>query len=537
MNTTKVVPANSMHAGRGRVLVGLMLTMGLAAMDTTIVATAIPSIVRDLGGFALFAWVFSIYVLAQAVTIPVYGKLADLHGRKPVLIAGTLIFLAGSVLSGLAWNMVALIVFRGVQGLGAGAIQPVVTTLAGDLYTVEERARVQGWLSSVWGISAVVGPALGGLFAEYASWRWIFYINVPLGAAALFMIVTYLHEDVTHRRHRIDYGGAALLALGTGLFIFGLLEGGVQWPWLAGQSVGVFVAAALALFAFTWQERRAAEPVLPPWVFGSRLLVGANLASLSLGLLSIGLTTFLPTYAQGVLGVGAVVAGFILAAMSITWPLASTLSGRLYLRIGFRDSALIGALFALLSGLIFVALPRSAPLWAPTAGSLVMGAGLGLLSTPLIVGLQSVVGWNRRGVVTGANMFTRQLGQAIGAAMFGSVANAVLASWFHHAPARIAGQLPASVNAASKVLGGGVHSLSPAAVSYIRQGLYLATHQVFVVLAIVACAGIAALLLTPRHFARLRFEDEGESGIGGPPIAAEAPSAAPAASARARDGA
>lgn len=496
--------------GRGKVLIGLMLAMGLAAMDSTIVATAIPSIIHDLGGFSLFAWVFSLYVLVQAVTIPIYGKLADLYGRKPVLIIGVLIFLAGSMLSGASWNMVALIVFRGIQGIGAGAIQPVVYTVAGDLYTVEERARVQGWLSSVWGIAAVVGPALGGFFAEYASWRWIFYINLPIGALALFMIATYLRENVQRHRHHIDYGGAALLAVGTGLLIFGVLEGGVQWPWLSAQSVIIFIAAGTAICAFVWQERHAAEPILPPWVFGNRLLVGATLSGSVVGLLVIGLITFLPTYAQGVLGVGAIIAGFILATMSITWPLASTFSGHLYLRIGFRNTALIGAALTLLSGLIFAALSESAPAWTAAIGSLVMGAGLGLVNTPLVVGVQSVVGWNRRGVVTSAYMFAQQLGEAIGAAIFGSVANSALAGWLHHAPASIASQLPASLNAASAVLGGGAHSLSHAAASYIQQGLYLATHQVFVGLTLVAIAGLVVVLITPRSFARLRFSDEGE---------------------------
>ena len=484
--------------------------MGLAAIDTTIVATAIPSIVRELGGFSLFTWVFSIYVLAQAVTIPVYGKLADLLGRKPVLIFGTILFLVGSVLSGLSWSMVALIVFRGIQGLGAGAIQPVVTTVAGDLYSVEERARIQGWLSSVWGISAVLGPAVGGLFSEYLSWRWIFYINLPVGAAALFMIVTFLHEDVVRRRHRIDYGGAALLALATGLFIFGLLQGGVHWAWDSAASIAVFVGAALALAAFLVRERYAAEPMLPPWIVRHRVLVGANLSSATLGLLSIGLTTFLPTYAQGVLGVGAVAAGFILAVMSITWPLASSLSGRLYLRIGFRDTALIGAGLGLLAALFFVALPRSVAPWVPAIGSLIMGAGMGLMATSLLVGVQSVVEWGRRGVVTGANLFARQLGQSVGAAVYGSVANASLAIWFSRAPASVAGALPQSVNAANTVLGDTGHTLDPIVVAYVRQGLYVATHRVFVVLAVIAVVGIVVLLLTPRQFTRLTFAEDGE---------------------------
>lgn len=499
-------------SSRGRVLIGLMLTMALAAMDTTIVATAIPSIVRDLGGFALFAWVFSIYVLIQAVTIPIYGKLADLYGRKPVLIAGTVIFLAGSVLSGMSWNMVALIVFRAIQGIGAGAIQPIVTTVAGDLYDLEERARVQGWISSVWGVAAVIGPAIGGFFAEYASWRWIFYINVPLGFLAMFMIGRSLHEQVTHRSHRIDYLGSALLAAGIGLLIFGTLEGNVAWPWLSPQSALVFALALVALVAFVWQERRAAEPTLPLWVFARPLVLGANLATFGLGMLSIGLTTFLPTFAQGVLGLDAVIAGFILAVMSVSWPLASALSGKLYMRMGFRDSALIGSGIAVISGGIFVSLSDSASGWVAALGSFVMGAGLGLISTPLIVGLQSVVGWNRRGVVTGSNMFARQLGQALGAAIFGSIVNSALAAWLQHAPAAIARQLPSSLNVTSQVLGGGASHLTAAAAEYVRQGLYVALHQVFWALTIMAVATVLVLLFTPRHFAVLRF-DEGEAPV------------------------
>jgi EmrB/QacA subfamily drug resistance transporter len=496
------------QSGRGRVLIGLMLTMALAAMDTTIVATAIPSVVRDLGGFSLFAWVFSIYVLVQAVTIPIYGKLADLYGRKPLLLAGTVIFLIGSMLSGAAWNMVALIVFRGIQGIGAGAIVPLVTTVAGDLYNVEERARIQGWISSTWGISAVIGPAIGGFFAEYASWRWVFYINLPIGILAIFMVWTSLHERVARRQHTIDYAGATLLAVGVGLIILETLEGGVGWAWLSVQSILVVVVALVALGFFIWQERRAVEPILPLWVLRRRVLAGANLATLALGAISIGLTTFLPTFAQGVLRVNAVVAGFVLAVMSISWPVASALSGKLYLRMGFRDSALIGAVLSLISGGIFVALPASASPWLAALGSLVMGAGLGLISTPLIVGIQSVVGWERRGVVTGANMFTRQLGQALGAAIFGGVVNIVLINWFSKAPAAFAGQLPASANAVSDVLGGNTQQISSAAAAYAREGLYLAVHGVFWGLVIVAALSIVVLLWTPRHFATLTFEED-----------------------------
>ncbi len=503
-NTTSVKQA---YPERGKVLAGLVLAMGLAAMDTTIVATAVPSIVRDLGGFSLFTWVFSVYLLVQAITVPIYGKLADLYGRKPVLLAGAAIFLLGSALCGLSWSMLALISFRAIQGIGAGAIQPIVTTVAGDMYTIEERARIQGWLSSVWGISAVVGPVVGGFFADYGSWRWIFYVNLPVGAVALFMVSAYLHEGIERKPHQIDYAGTALLAVGVGLLILGLLEGDVGWAWISAPSLLIFAAAVLALAAFVWQERRAAEPVVPPWVFRRRLLIGANLATAVLGLLVMGLSTFLPTYAQDVLGAGAIVAGFSLAVMSIGWPLASTFSSRIYLRIGFRDTALIGTLFCLASGLIFGSLPESAPVWLAAVGSLVMGVGLGLLSTPIIVGLQYVVDWEHRGTVTGANMFTRQLGQTLGAAIFGTVANSTLARWLDRAPASVAGHAPKTVNAVGKLLGGRTHRPGTSIETYLRHGLYLATHQVFLGLAVVAAFGILILLSTPRRFEKLSFDN------------------------------
>lgn len=486
-------------AARQRVLAGLMLTMALAAMDTTIVATAIPSIVRDLGGFSLFPWVFSVYVLAQAVTIPIYGRLADLYGRKPMLVVGTIVFLAGSILSGASWSMVALIAFRALQGIGAGAIQPIVTTLAGDLYTLEERGRIQGYISSVWGVSAVIGPAIGGFFAEYATWRWIFYVNVPIGVAALAVILTGLHEPhVVRARHRIDVAGSALLVGGVGLLIFALLQGGVHWPWLSTTSFGVFAGSALLLVAFAVNEARAAEPMLPPWVFGRRVLLGAALGSAAVGLLTIGLTTYLPTFAQGVLGDGPVVAGFVLAAMSIGWPVAASQSARLYLRFGFRDTALAGVVICVVAGILLTLLDAGSQTWHAAGACLVLGVGLGLLSTPLIVGVQSIVDWRRRGVVTGASMFTRMLGQALGAAIFGSVANSTLHRWLAQSPPAVAAKLPRSVNATSSILGG--HGLHGAAGDYVRQGLDLATHRIFIGLVAVAVLALGAILATPRRF-------------------------------------
>src|SRR5690606_29624454 len=214
-----------LRSERGPILLSVMLSNGLVAIDSTILATAVPSIVDDLGGFSQFPWLFSIYLLTQAVAVPIYGKLADIIGRKTVMLFGIAAFVLGSVLCGLAWSMPALIVFRGLQGLGAGAVGPMGMTIVGDIYTVAERAKVQGYLASVWAISAVVGPTLGGVFVDFLNWRWIFFVNVPLGAVAAWMLIRKFTEHLTRTRHKIDYAGAVLLATGGSLLIFGLLEG------------------------------------------------------------------------------------------------------------------------------------------------------------------------------------------------------------------------------------------------------------------------------------------------------------------------
>lgn len=483
---------------RGWILAALMATMMLAAMDTTIVSTAIPQMVGDLGGFALFTWVFSSYLLAQTVSIPVYGKLADLFGRKPLLIIGVLIFLGGSVASALAWNMVALIAFRGLQGLGAGAIMATVNTLAGDLYSMRERARVQGWLSSVWGMAAIIGPTLGGGFAEYASWRWIFLINLPVGALAIILIARYLHEQVHKRRHRIDYAGATLMLLAGAALILGLLQGGQAWPWWSPASIGVFVLAALLTVATVWIERRAAEPVMPGWLWRQRILVGTNLSMIFMGVVMMGPSAYLPTFGQSVLHLGAIAAGLLLACISIGWPLASSISGHLYLRLGFRDTALGGAVLVIVAALGFLMLPYTASVWLIVLDQVILGAGFGLLSTPFLVGVQSVVGWQQRGVVTGANMFSRYLGQSLGAALFGAIFNAAVGRQLTRAPSPLRTHLPTHVNGVIDALHGQhVHGHAEA---YLRHAMYVATHHVYLGVLVVAVLVLAAVLLTPRHF-------------------------------------
>jgi EmrB/QacA subfamily drug resistance transporter len=488
-----------------------MLSVALVALDSTIIATAVPSIVRQLGGFSQFPWLFSIYLLTQAVTVPLYGKFADLRGRRPVMLFGIGVFLLGSVLCGVAWSMPALIAFRALQGIGAGAVQPMSLTIVGDLYTVEERARVQGYIASVWGVASVLGPTLGGVFSEYLSWRWIFFVNVPVGAAAVYMLVRHFHEDVVRRRHRIDYLGAFLLTGGCSLLILGLLEGGVGWAWGSAASLLTFGTGTVMVVAFLRVEQRAAEPVLPLWVFTRRTLIAGNLAAAAIGAMLIGLSSYVPTYVQGVLGTGPLVAGFALAALTVGWPLSATFSGRVYMRIGFRSTALIGSGVVVLGMLLTLLLSQQSLVWQVGAVCFVVGLGLGLTNPPTVVAVQSVVGWDRRGVVTGTNMFSRALGSAVGAAALGAIANATLSHSFAHPPPELAGTLPASVDATRLVLGG---VDEPSAVSaFIRTALFDATHNVFIALVVVAVLGACALLIMPRKVVPLVFDHEPEPAV------------------------
>ena len=416
-----------LRSERGPVLLAVMLGTALVALDSTIVATAVPAIVRDLGGFHAFPWLFSIYLLAQAATVPVNGKLADPFGRKPVMYYGIGVFLLGSVLCAVAWTMPLLIAARALQGLGAGAVQPMGMTIIGDLYSMRERAKVQGYVASVWGLASIVGPTLGGVFSQLLTWRLIFWVNIPLCLLAAWLLRRF-REDVTRGQDapRIDVAGALLLTIATTLVVLGLLEGGNAWAWNGWQTPTLFGAAVVLLAVLVPVERRAPEPVLPLWVFRHRLVVVTSLISMLVGALIVGLASYVPTLGQDVLGASAIVSGFALAAMTMGWPIAASQSGRLYLSIGFRATGLLGSGVAVLGALV-LALDGVGSLWSVAGGSLLIGFGMGLVAAPALVAAQSSVSWGERGVVTGVSMFSRSVGSAVGVAVFGAVVNASVA--------------------------------------------------------------------------------------------------------------
>lgn len=421
--TATVIHTPHASVRRPLVLAACVMATFMAAVESTIVATAMPTIIADLGGFNLFSWVFAVYLLSQAVAIPIYGRLADIYGRKRMFHVGAGLFLVGSTLCGFAPNMICLVAFRMLQGFGAGGVQPIAMTICGDIYTPSERARVQGLISSVFGVAAVAGPSLGAFLVEHVGWQTVFWVNLPIGAAALIMISAFLHEHVEKRSHQVDYLGSLLMMLAIASLMLVLVQGGsLPRPiTIAACITGVALLAALLV-----HEARTREPMLPLELWRDRVIVIGSLGGGLAGAVMMGVSAFLPSYVQGALGRTPIVGGLVLGAMSVSWAFASIFGGRLMDRTSYRHSAVLGALSLLAGSVLLVMLTplRGVP-WA-TTGSLVMGVGMGLCNTAFIVSIQAAVPWRKRGAATSSCLFFRFIGQALGAASFGAVLNATI---------------------------------------------------------------------------------------------------------------
>ncbi len=431
---TNVPHVREKDSGRTMVLAACLMATFMAAVESTIVATSIPTVVGELGGFDLFSWIFTVYLLTQAVSIPVYGRLADLYGRKPVFFTGAGLFLVGSTLCGFAWDMPSLVCCRALQGIGAGAIQPIAATILGDIYTPTERAKIQGLVSSVFGVSAVVGPSLGAFLTEQVSWRSVFWVNLPIGVMAIFMIARFLHENIEHRPRRIDWLGSLLLLVAFGGLMIAMVQGGGMRP------ATFWIVLGIGLIATAWlivHEATTPEPMLPLELWRIRVIVAGSLGGCGTGATMMGVSAFLPSYVQGAMGRSALAGGLVLGAMSVSWALASILSARIMLRTSYRLVAVLGAI-ALASGcaMLTVLKPSDGPLWA-AAASFVMGIGMGFANTVFIVSIQASVPWRQRGAATSSNMFLRFVGQSAGAAGCGAVLNATMLRMDPTAPSEV----------------------------------------------------------------------------------------------------
>jgi len=399
----------------------ILIALSLAALDFSVVGTAMPTIIGQLGGLSEYSWVFSGYLLAGTVTVPLFSKLADMYGRKPVFLFGLIVFVSASMVCGFAGSMTQLVIFRTVQGLGAGALQPIAFTIVGDIYTPAQRAKVQGLFAAVWGGTAIIGPAVGGVITTTAGWPWVFWINLPIGVVATVLFVRVFKERFERVPHRIDWWGAILLTSGVTLLLFTLAQGSALFGYTSPIFLGLLVLAVLILGAFVRAERTAQEPLIDFALFKIPVIRGGIALGSLTGVVMFGLTTYIPPLIQGVGGGSPVDAVAAVAAMSIGWPVGSVLGGRLMLRFGARRIVLIGAFITALGGAMVTQLPNIAPLWYAMITTGTCGFGMGLSSTTIMVATQGSVAWNRRGTTTGLVQFSRSIGGSIGLGLMGGI--------------------------------------------------------------------------------------------------------------------
>jgi EmrB/QacA subfamily drug resistance transporter len=400
----------------------VIAAMFLASVDGTIVSTAMPTIVGDLQGIGAYAWVFSGFLLAEIATIPLWGRLSDMFGRKPIFLTGMLIFLLGSALSGMSESMTQLVLFRALQGLGAGCILPVAQTISADLYTMEQRAKIAAVYSGVFAFASVLGPFLGGFITDHLSWRWIFYVNLPVGLVAIALVVFVMVEPLERRRrHRFDWLGVMSLLGWSGALVFALESGGRDHPWGSVEVVGSFAAAATLFGVFIVAERRAAEPLIPFSLFKVPALRAAAAVTMFLGMSMFGVLSFLPLYGRTVLHESATGAGRILIPLLLAMVIGSGLGARVVLKVGFRLVVTAGASLVVVGTLLLTRLTVDSSQLLLSGYLVVLGAGMGLVFMSTALAAQNSVTTEQMGVATGLVNFTRQLGGAVGIAIAASV--------------------------------------------------------------------------------------------------------------------
>ena len=446
------VPQADRLRGRalGTVFAALMLGMFLAALDQTIVSTALPTIVGDLGGLNHLSWVVTSYLLASTISTPLYGKLGDMVGRKPIFLAAILVFLAGSMLAGLSRSMGELIGFRALQGVGAGGLMVGAQAIIADIVPPRERGRYMGLIGSVFAVASVAGPLLGGFFVDNLSWRWVFYVNMPVGALAVLIVATRLHLHVPTHRHRIDYVGAGLLSGGVGALILLTTWGGTQYAWRSATIVGLGIAGGVLLAVFVWWETRAAEPIVPLSLFRSSVFSVSSAMGFAIGMAMFGAIIFIPLYLQLVYGASPTSSGLRMLPLMAGLLTASIASGRAISRIGRYKAFPVAGTAILVVGMFLLSrLSLGTAPWLASVYMLVVGVGIGLVMQVLVLVVQNDVAPRNIGVATSTATFFRSVGGSFGVAIFG----AIFAS-------RLSDQLARLPRSVTSRLGSGVH-LSP----------------------------------------------------------------------------
>jgi EmrB/QacA subfamily drug resistance transporter len=478
---------------RGLVLMAALMAIFMPAVESSIVATALPTIIGHLGGFHLFSWVFAVPFLTMAVTIPLYGRLADIYGRRRVFFTGTAIFLIGTTLCGFARSMELLILFRAIQGIGSGAIQPVAMTIIGDVYSPAERARIQGAMSAVWGFAAVIGPAVSAFLVETVHWSVVFWVNLPIGFLSIAMFALFLGEQVERRPHRIDWLGGALLMVGVGALMLALVQA------LTLDGVAIAALVAIGGGTLTWlvlHERRVREPMLPVRLWRQRVLALCNLGGFGASATYMAVSALLPTYVQGAMGYSAGVSGFVVGTASVSWMVASIVAGRLMVHTSYRLTFVIGSASLIAGSALLVMLDAASGVGWAVAGSLLIGNGMGFCNTTFIVAIQGTVGWRERGVATGSQMFMRMIGMSVGAALFGAMVNFGV----HR-------QLPGVGDSVNRLLLPEARAnLDPDQIARLADAIADAAQQAFLVAALIAAGTLLLVVAFPRGLNPTRSE-------------------------------
>jgi EmrB/QacA subfamily drug resistance transporter len=491
-----------------------MLGLFLGAMESTAVATAMPTVIAALGGLTIYSWVFSAYILAATISMPLWGRLADLYGRRTLYLAGLGIFLAGSVLSGLATSMTGLIVCRTVQGLGGGALIPLGMTIIADLYGLEQRARMQGYFSATWGLASIVGPLIGGFLTDHLSWRWVFFVNVPFGAlAGALLAVALAGLEAPRARVRLDLRGATLLTLGLGGLLVALVEGGRAGRFGAGHGVLAAIALGLLIEFVRW-ERRAPEPLLPLRLFANRMFRAAAISGFLAGMAMFGTITFIPLFIQGVLGGSATEAGSALTPFVLGWVTLSVVSARLLLRVGYRWPVIGGMVCLAVAFLLMSHMGLGTSRAVTARNMLLAGMGMGLIMVPLLIAVQNAVPRADLGAATSATTFFRAIGGAVGVAVMGAVLSVELGRELAGLLAGVEGparaQLEALIAHPEAMIQPALRTALPGPVLWaFSQGLANALHAVFLVGLGIASLALCSAFLVPAGRAQdLALRDE-----------------------------
>jgi EmrB/QacA subfamily drug resistance transporter len=498
--TQMVAPLRLSPKRRMFVTAGVMIGMFLSALEATAVSTAMPTVVSSLGGLSVYSWVFASYTLTSTVSVPLWGRLSDLYGRRVFYIIGVAIFLIASALSGLSKSMLELIIFRTLQGFGGGALLTLGMIIIGDMFSLKQRAKVQGLFGGVWGLSSIAGPLIGGFITDYFSWRWVFYLNIPFGIIAALVIGFALKEPGNKdKKVCLDYKGAVILTALITLFLLGLMQISEEHGLKSPTALLMLLACIPFFWLFIMTEKRAKDPILPLDLFSNAFFRTSAITGFLTGMAMFGSVYFIPLFIQGVIGTTATKTGIILAPLILSWVFFSSISGKLMLRFGYRPLIIVGT-FLTTIGFLFLSRMNEATTQGYTVWNMVvLGCGMGMIFIPLILAVQNSVPRSQFGIATSATQLFRLIGATVGVSMMGAIMSAYMHRGFNSqssdvvSPSEVSKSIGIMVNPATR------ESLSPEALGTLKQVLAYSLHYVFITGLIIAVLAFLSAFLVPKE--------------------------------------